>query len=66
MTPELLNLITNLAGLPLQVILLVAVIALYRDNRSLRDDYLDYLKESAKHGDVAAQTVIDRRQNGRS
>lgn len=65
-TPELIEIFNALSGSPLHVILLVAVVLLYRDNRQLRQDYLEYLKEAAKHGDVAAQNVIDRRNNGRS
>lgn len=55
--------ITELAQLGAIPMLTIAVIALWRSLESTRREFIDYLKESAKRGDIAAQNAIEKKSN---
>lgn len=66
MTPELIQFLESLGASPLHVVLMVALVLLWRDNRTLRQDFIEYLKHRVSEGDAAAQRVLDRRNGTRS
>lgn len=54
--------LTQLGAIPM---LTVAVAVLWRSLEATKREFIDYLKESARRGDVAAQTVLERKDAGR-
>lgn len=56
--------ITELAQLGAIPMLTIAVIALWRSLEATRREFIDYLKESAKQGDVAAKNAIEKKSSG--
>jgi len=50
--------LANLGAIPM---LTVAVVVLWRRSEALQREFIDYLKESSKKGDAAAQAALDKR-----
>lgn len=57
---ETISEIAQLGAIPM---LTVAVVALWRSLEAVRREFIDYLKESAKRGDIAAQNAIEKKSN---